>query len=354
MTKDEGRIPVAILGATGLVGQRLLALLERHPWFEIAEVAASERSAGKPFAQATRWRLAQPIPEAVARMTVVGSDPEQVHSKVVFSALDAVAAGQVEARFAAAGRAVISNARTHRMVPDVPLLIPEVNPDHLGLIERQPTRRRTGGFIVTNPNCSTIALALALAPFERQWGIEEVIVTTLQAISGAGYPGAAALDLIDNVVPWIDGEEEKIEAEPLKILGTLGEREVEPAAARISAQVHRVPVSDGHLLTVHLRTAGEITPQQAAAAIADFAGEPQRRGLPSAPARPLELVDGVDRPQPRLDRERGGGMSVVVGRPRRCPVLGTKMEILGHNTLRGAAGGTLLIAEMLADRGLLP
>ncbi|MDQ7006743.1 MAG: aspartate-semialdehyde dehydrogenase [Acidobacteriota bacterium] len=354
MAEKEQKIPVAVLGATGLVGQRLVTLLVEHPWFEIAEVAASERSAGKPYEQAVRWRLPGPPPGRVASMTVLPAHPDHVASKVVFSALDARAAESAEALFAQAGRAVISNARTHRMAAPVPLLIPEVNPSHLALLDNPSGGRREGGFIVTNPNCSTIALTLALAPFAQHCGIEEVVVTTLQAISGAGYPGVAALDMVDNVVPWISGEEEKIQREPLKILGRLQAGRIEPAAMRISAQVHRVPVCDGHLLTVHLRPGRDLSPEQATALIAGFQGEPQRRRLPSAPARPLEIVHGRDRPQPRLDRDAGAGMSVTVGQIRRCSVLGLKMEILGHNTVRGAAGGTLLIAELLADRGLLP
>ncbi len=348
------QIPVAVLGATGLVGQRLIAALDGHPWFELTEVAASERSAGKEYGQAAPWRLETPPPEGVAGLVVRGCDPDEVSAPLVFSALDATVAGDAELAFARAGRAVVSNARNHRMAEDVPLVVPEVNPEHLELVARQKTRHGGKGFIVTNPNCSTIGLTLVLAPLHRLAGLERVIVTTLQAASGAGYPGVPSLDLIDNVVPHIGGEVDKIESEPRKILAQLDGDTLREASFPVSAEVHRVPVRDGHLLSIALETRRSLDPEEALEALSSFRGEPQERALPTAPEQPILVTKDETRPQPRLDRMAGGGMSAVVGRMRRCPVLDLRFEALSHNTLRGAAGGTLLLGELLVARGLLP
>jgi aspartate-semialdehyde dehydrogenase len=347
------KIPVGVLGATGAVGQRFVSLLESHPWFEIAEVSASERSAGKPYGEACEWRLPGSPPKKVAALTVKGIE-DSLTSPLLFSGLDNRVAGEAEARFASWGHAVVTNARSHRMAVDVPLLIPEVNPDHLTLLETQ--RRRTGGgYVVTNPNCSVVGLAMALAPLHRAFGVESVAVVTLQALSGAGYPGVASLDVADNVVPFIGGgEEEKIETEPRKILGTPSGGGIEFAAFPISASVHRVAVSDGHTLAAFVRLRGGPSPKEASEALERFQGEPQERRLPSAPEHPIHLLHEEDRPQPRLDRDREHGMAVSVGRVRSDSLFGLKLEILVHNTIRGAAGAAILNAELLQARELLP
>ncbi len=348
------RIPVALLGATGLVGQRLVAALEGHPNFALSCVAASARSVGRPYGEAVHWRLPGAIPTAAAKLVVEPCDPAHVKARLVFSAIDAEVAYDTEAGFAAAGRVVVSNARSHRMAPDVPLLIPEINATHLELIEQQRSTRGWGGFIVTNPNCSTIGLCLALAPLQASVGIESVIVTTLQAISGAGYPGVSAMDLLDNVVPFVPGEEAKIESEPKKIFGHISASGVASCALEISSQTHRVPVMDGHLLAISLRTRERISPQRARRLFEEYRAPGEIVALPSSPERLFRVASAEDRPQPRLDRNAGHGMTVTVGRLRSCPVLDLRFEALSHNTVRGAAGGTLLIAELLAARGLLP
>jgi len=354
MNDQITRLPVAVLGATGVVGQRLVQMLEAHPWFELAEVAASDRSAGRAYGEAVNWRVSSAPPAAAAALTVKPADPGAVESTLVFSALDAAAAEEIEPAFARAGRAVVSNARNRRMDPDVPLVVPEANADHLALIEAQ--RRRWGGrgFIACNPNCSVIGLALALAPLARAARLEKIVVTTLQAASGAGYPGVPSLDLIDNVVPWIHDEEPKIESEPAKIFGKVAGNRVEALDLAVAAQVHRVPVSDGHMLAVSLQSSPRIGPERAAELMARFRSVPQELGLPSAPDPPIVVLEASDRPQPRLDRMTGGGMAAVVGRIRPCPVLGVRMEVLSHNTIRGAAGGTLLIGELVRAQDLVP
>ncbi|RMG46364.1 MAG: aspartate-semialdehyde dehydrogenase [Acidobacteria bacterium] len=341
------KIPVAILGATGVVGQRLLRALDGHPWFEVAEVAASPRRAGMRLSEAAPWRLPGG-PPAFVESKLRAPDPRQVRAPLVLSALDAGAAREIEPAFAAAGRVVVSNAAAHRMAEHVPLVVPEVNAEHLAILPRGAR-----GVIVTNPNCSTIALALALAPIARARRVTRVVVSTMQAVSGAGYPGVPALDIVGNVVPGIPGEEEKIERELPKIFGRLRDGRVEPASMRVSAHSHRVPVEDGHLMAVSLEADPPIEPQEALERLLEFRGEPQERRLPSAPVRPVVVCTDPHRPQPRLDREAGNGMAVTVGRVRRCPVLGLRLVVLGHNTIRGAAGGTLLLAELLAARGLL-
>lgn len=355
--RETERIPVAILGATGSVGQRFIQLLEHHPWFRVHELVASERSAGKLYRDAAGWRLETMVPDDVARLTVKPLGAE-LESRLVFSGLDSSVAGEAEEDYAARGCAVISNSKNHRMGADVPLLIPEVNAAHIDAIDQQRQRRAGDGYIVTNPNCSVVGLAMALAPFERSFGVEAVHVTTMQAISGAGYSGVASYAILDNVIPYIGGgEEEKIETEPRKILGNWT---VESSAGRfvdaritISAQVNRVPTIDGHLMTISLKLRRSASIDAAREAIESFEGEPQRLGLPTAPRRPLHYVPAPDRPQPRLDRDRERGMAVSVGRLRPCPILDYRMTVLVHNTIRGAAGAAILNAELLKAKGLL-
>ena len=341
-------IEVGILGATGMVGQQFIRLLAAHPWFKPTWLAASERSEGRKYSEATTWRLADPLPEGLASRTVESCTPGR-GPQLVFSALDAAAADTLEPAYAAAGHIVVSNARSFRMQDDVPLLIPEINPEHLSLIHAQRRTRGWRGAIVTNPNCSTVVLAMALAPL-REFGIRSVLVTTLQAVSGAGYPGVPSYDIIGNVIPGIGGEEEKIESEPQKILGTLNGERVEPHAAVISAHTTRVPVIDGHTMTVSVAFEHRVAPLDVANALRTWRGRPQELRLPSAPPDPIEVADSGFRPQPRLDVDRGGGMTVTVGRIRKCPLLGSKFVAMGHNTVRGAAGAAVLNAElMLAD-----
>ena len=346
------KVKVGVLGATGAVGQRFVQLLEGHPWFEISALAASDRSAGKPYGEACRWLLRTPMPGAMRNMTVQPCEPE-LDAELVFSALPGDQARTVEPSFAQAGYMVSSNTATHRMEADVPLLIPEVNPDHLALIEVQRRNHGRTGFIVTNPNCSTIALALALKPLHDAFGLDKVMVTTMQAISGAGYPGVSALDILDNVIPYIGGEEAKMESEPLKLLGTLAGDHVQDADFAISTQCNRVHVLDGHLEAVSVAFRVPATADDVAAALAKFRAEPQELGLPSAPAHPVVVHRGIDRPQPRRDRDIEGGMASVVGRIRPCPILDYKFVVLGHNTIRGAAGCAILNAELLKVKGYL-
>jgi len=349
--KRTGRIPVAVLGATGSVGQRFIQLLADHPWFRVYEVVASDRSAGKTYDQAADWRLESLVPDEVSTLTVkpLGAALE---SRLLFSGLDSSVAGEAEDDYAARGCAVISNSRNHRMDADVPLLIPEINAEHLDAIEEQ--RKRRAGYIVTNPNCSVMGLAIALAPLERAFGIEAVHVTTMQAISGAGYAGVASYAILDNVIPYIGGgEEEKIETEPRKILGRWSEGRFSDAAMTISAQVNRVPVIDGHQMTISLKLRQRADLHDVRAAIESFTGEPQRLALPSAPKHPIHYLDAIDRPQPRLDRDRERGMAVSVGRLRPCPILDFRLVALVHNTIRGAAGAAILNAELLQAKGLL-
>jgi aspartate-semialdehyde dehydrogenase len=344
------KIPVSVLGATGTVGQKFVRLLADHPWFEVAAVAASSASAGRPYGEAVRWRETVPLPDRVARLTVAECVPP-LAGPIAFSALDADVAGPIEQAFARAGAWVVSNARNHRMDPDVPLLIPEANADHLALIDRQRAARGWPGAILTNPNCSTAALALVLAPLHRAFGVEKLVVSTMQATSGAGYPGVPSLDILGNVIPHIGGEEEKMERESRKILGTLGEAGVEPAAFAVSAHTNRVAVVDGHLETVSVGFRRGATPEEAVQVLREFAAPPCVAGLPSSPRPPVEVELRPDRPQPRLDLERGGGMAVTVGRIRPCPVLDLRLVLLGHNTIRGAAGQGVQIAELLVADG---
>jgi aspartate-semialdehyde dehydrogenase len=342
-------LEVGILGATGVVGQQFIARLHSHPWFRVSWLAASERSEGRAYGDAAPWRLATPMPDEAAAMRVEACTPGN-GPQVVFSALDASVAGEVERAFAEAGHIVVSNARNHRMDPLVPLLVPEVNADHLALVAEQRRDKGWPGAIVTNPNCSTVVLAMALAPL-RLFDIRAVIVTTMQAVSGAGYPGVASLDILGNLVPFIGGEEEKIESETLKILGADGGRV--PYGARVSAHTNRVPVVDGHTMTISVDLGQRAPLAEIRAALAGFAGRPQELGLPSAPAPPIVIMDEPARPQPRLDADRGDGMAVTVGRIRRCPVLHAKFVALGHNTVRGAAGAAVLNAELMRAEGVI-
>lgn len=347
---QDTRIPVGVLGATGMVGQQFIARLANHPWFEVTWLAASERSEGKRYGDAASWRLASPMPPACRTLPVEACAPGK-GPKVVFSALDAKAADELEHQFAAAGHIVLSNARTHRMDPLVPLLIPEINADHLSVLPEQRTVKCWRGAMVTNPNCATIVLAMALAPL-RQFSIRAAVVTTMQAVSGAGYPGVPSLDILGNVIPFIGGgEEEKIETETLKILGRDFGRLPHPAL--ISAQVNRVPVVDGHTMTVSVDFDTEATVDDVAEAMRVFQGRPQELRLPTAPRPPLVMMAEPNRPQPRLDALLGDGMAVSVGRVRECPVLSIRFVALGHNTIRGAAGASILNAELMKAEGLL-
>lgn len=341
------RIPVGVIGATGTVGQRFVALLDRHPWFEVVAVAASAQSAGRPYGDVVRWREPTPLPTSIAGLIVQPARPPLGEARIVFSAIDADAALEVEQDFARAGAIVITNTRVHRMQPDVPLVIPEVNAGHIALVERQRRERGWPGAILANPNCSTAALALTLAPLHAAFGLEQVFVTTLQAASGAGYPGVPSLDLLGNVIPFIGGEEEKIESETLKLLGVLERQEVKPAAIAISAHCNRVPVVDGHLEVVSAGFGRRPTVEEAIAALREFRGTGVVPSLPSSPAQPIVVDPRPDRPQTRLDILQGNGMSVTVGRVRPCPVLHLRLVLLGHNTVRGAAGAAVQIAELL-------
>jgi aspartate-semialdehyde dehydrogenase len=346
------KLSVGILGATGIVGQRFIQMLEHHLWFEVSWLAASDRSESKPYAEAARWRLKTAIPDRVARMTVSPAKPEGA-PKIIFAALDAGIAKELEPQFAAAGCAVVSNSSALRMQADVPLVIPEVNGDHIRLIEMQAWRKSSGGFAVTNPNCSAIGLVLALAPLYKRFGLETVMAVTMQAVSGAGYPGVASLDILGNVIPYIAKEEEKMEEETQKLLGTLNGSGIIPAPFAMSAQCNRVAVEDGHTESVSIRLKKKAQPEEIIAAWNDFRAEPQQLRLPSAPEQPVMYLTAADRPQPRLDVDSGGGMTTSVGRLRKCNVLDWKFTVLSHNTIRGAAGAALLNAELLKAKGYL-
>lgn len=352
MLENMDRIQVGILGATGMVGQRFVQLLADHPWFEISALAASERSEGIPYGEACHWVVSEEMPALVKEVVVQECEPG-LNCRLVFSALPAEVAGPVEEEFAAAGYAVSSNARNHRLDPDVPLLVPEVNPDHVALIEVQRQRRGWKGFIVTNPNCSTAELVVALKPLWDRFGIIALSVVTMQALSGAGYPGVPSLDILDNVIPYIAGEEEKVEREPLKLLGRLEGQAIAEAEMMISAQCNRVATREGHLEAVSVKLGQEASREEVVEALRSFRGPLQGLGLPSAPEHPIVVREEMDRPQPRLDRDEGKGMSVVVGRVRECPVLDYKFLVLGHNTIRGAAGAAILNAELLKAQGYL-
>lgn len=352
-----------ILGATGAVGQTFVRLLADHPWFEIAALGASERSAGQSYREAAHWLSGMPMPEGAAAMTVQECAPEAFAAcDFVFSGLDSSVAGEIERAFAAAGLPVVSNAKNYRMQADVPLLVPEINPAHAALIERQSWSAEGpsingdagAGFVVTNPNCSTVGLVCALAPLEEAFGLEAVQVVTMQALSGAGYPGVPSLDAVGNAVPYIGGEEEKMATEPRKILGTRGEKgEVAPADFTVSAQCNRVAVIDGHLEAVSLRLGEEVAPADVKEALRAFRPAEAVQDLPSAPDEFIRLFEEERFPQPRRHAGLGGGMTTSVGRVRECDVLDVKLVLLSHNTVRGAAGGAVLNAELLAEEGYL-
>ncbi len=340
----------AILGATGLVGQRFVQLLNDHSWFEITALTGSERSAGMRYGEAVSWRMETELKERIAELTVKPSDPKEVDADVVFSALPADQALGTEEAFANAGYPVVSNASAHRMDSDIPLMNPEANFNHLTLIEEQRRKRHWDGAIVTNPNCTSAVLTLSLKPIYDTFGVKNVVMSSMQAVSGAGYPGVASLDIIDNIIPFIREEEEKVQRESKKILGNVGRS----AEFNVSASCHRVPVIDGHTEAVFVQTGKPATPEQVAECMAEFSAEPQKLKLPTAPERPIIVRPEQDRPQPRFDRNEGRGMSVVVGRVRRDPVFdGVKFIALGHNTIRGAAGCAVLIAESMKSQGYL-
>jgi len=347
----QTRIEVGILGATGMVGQHFIKFLQGHPWFQLTWLGASDRSAGKKYADAMTWHLAGGTPDTVAGLTVEDCRPGNA-PRLLFSAMDASVATEIERAFAEAGHIVVSNSRNHRMERDVPLLVPEINPDHLKLVPGQQRARGWKGQIVTNPNCSTVVLTMGLGPL-KPFGITRVIATTMQAISGAGYPGVPSMDIMGNVIPFIGGEEEKMEQETQKILGEFRGDHVEPLAARVSAHCNRVPVVDGHTVTVSVELSAKPSQADLRHAFDTFTSVPQQRQLPSAPPRPVIYMEQANRPQPRKDAERERGMAAFIGRLRPCPVLDYKFVALGHNTIRGAAGAAVLNAELMQSEGML-
>jgi aspartate-semialdehyde dehydrogenase len=334
-----------------MVGQQFIALLARHPWFRVTWLGASHRSEGKAYRDATAWRLSAPLPDEVAKLGVEAATPGRA-PKLVFSGLDSSVAGEIEGAFAQAGHFIISNSKNYRMEADVPLMIPEVNAEHLGLLADQAAARGWSGRIVTNPNCSTVVLSMALAPL-RPFGLKSVMITTLQAISGAGYPGVPSWDILGNVIPFIDGEEHKIETETKKILGTYGDKRVTPHPVTVSATTTRVSVHDGHTESISVGLENPPSPETLIDAFNAFRGRPQQLELPSAPAQPVVYLTERNRPQPALDVNRSGGMAVTVGRLRPCSLFDYKFVALGHNTIRGAAGAAILNAELMHREGLL-
>lgn len=342
------RQSVAVLGATGTVGQKFITLLEEHPFFEVTELVASQRSAGRTYADACSWKQTVPIPDSVASRTVKSLN-ESLESRILFSGLDSSVAGEGEEAYASAGHLVISNSKNHRMDQFVPLVIPEINPDHFELVAKQSY----SGGIITNSNCSTMFLAMALAPLHREFGVSRAFVSTLQAVSGAGFPGVPSMDILGNVVPYISGEEEKMEREAAKILGTVGQAGIEPAPFRVSAHCNRVPVYDGHTETLSVELERKADISEVTDVLASFEGMPQKRKLPSAPEHPIVITDEEDRPQPARDIWRERGMATVIGRIRECSIFDIKMVLLGHNTIRGAAGAAILNAEAFIDLGYL-
>jgi aspartate-semialdehyde dehydrogenase len=347
-------IPVAVLGATGSVGQRFVSLLDNHPWFKVVALAASDRSEGKTYAQACRWVLSDPMPAWAREMTLTPATTEAVRgAKIVFSALPADLAKDLEPEFARNGFAVCSNASSYRRDADVPLLLPEVNADHIQLVRQQRQNRGWSGCILTNPNCTSTGLTVALKALDESFGLKRAFVVSLQALSGAGYPGVPSLDIIDNVIPFIGGEEEKVEWEPRKMLGKLGRNGIELADIQFSAHTNRVAVIDGHIVCASVELGSAVSPQEAARAMRDYQAILSARDLPSAPNPVIIVREESDRPQPRLDRMTGKGMTTVVGRVRPDPLFHIKFVVLSHNTIRGAAGGSIYNAELLVEEGLL-
>ena len=346
------KIPVGILGATGTVGQKFVLQLENHPWFEIRELAASQRSSGKRYEDAVNWIQPASMPESVRDIVVKECRPD-LQCKVVFSGLDSSVAGEVEESFAQQGYWVFSNAKNHRMDLDVPLVVTELNPEHLKIIPQQQKVRGWEGAIVANANCSSIILALSIGPLHKMFGLERVHVVTLQAISGAGYPGESSIDILGNVIPFISGEEDKIETETQKILGALEEESFQPAAFTVSSHATRVPVEEGHLECVSLSLKNKASIEEIIHCWEDFRGSKQVQSLPSSPRQPIAVTREKNRPQPRRDVEKYNGMSALVGRVRECPLFGLKYVVLGHNTIRGAAGASVLNAELAVAMGFL-
>jgi len=347
------QIPVAVLGATGSVGQRFVSLLDNHPWFKVVALAASDRSVGQSYSKACRWILSEPMPGWAQDMMIVPVTPDAISAKIVFSALPANLAKDIEPEFATAGFAVCSNASSYRREPDIPLLLPEINADHIALIHQQRKQRGWSGCILTNPNCTSTGLTVALKALHNSFGLKRVFVVSLQALSGAGYPGIPSLDIIDNVVPYIGGEEEKVEWEPRKMLGKLIESSIELAEIKFSAHTNRVAVANGHTVCSSVELETSVSPETAIRAMTDYQAPAAARQLPSAPKPVILVRTEADRPQPRLDRMTGKGMTTVVGRVRPDPLFHLKFVVLSHNTIRGAAGGSIYNAELLVQEGLL-
>lgn len=347
------KIPVAVLAATGSVGQRFVQLLDGHPWFEVVALTASDRSVGKTYQEACHWVLSEPMPGWAENMIIQPSEPKHVNAQICFSAMPADAARQLEPRFAEAGSCVVSNASAYRREQDVPILLPEVNPDHIRLVERQRARHGWKGCIITNPNCTSTGLTVVLKALQNRFGLQRAFVVSMQAISGAGYPGVASLDILDNVLPFISGEEEKVAWEPRKMLGELTDEGIRLAELTISAHTNRVAVSDGHLVCLSLELKEKPPLEEVRQALIDYQSPEISRSLPSAPQPPILLRNEPDRPQPRLDRMTGKGMTTVVGRLQKDAIFDVRMVILSHNTIRGAAGGAIYNAELLVKTGLL-
>lgn len=350
---SQSQIPVAVLGATGSVGQRFISLLDHHPWFKVVALAASDRSIGQSYAQACRWVLNDPMPEFAREMVVVPATPECIDAKIVFSALHNEIAKDLEPQFAQAGFAVCSNASSYRRAEDVPLLLPEVNADHIQLVKIQREQRGWSGCILTNPNCTSTGLTVTLKALDDSFGVKKVFAVSLQALSGAGYPGIPSLDIIDNVIPNINGEEDKVEWEPRKMLGRLNDSKIQLADIGFSAHTNRVAVSDGHTVCASVELARPADPEAAEAVLRAYRAPASASELPSSPRPVIEVRSEADRPQPRLDRLTGNGMTTVVGRLRRDPILDLKFVVLSHNTIRGAAGGSIYNAELLVNENLL-
>ena len=353
MTSPPSPLPVAVLGATGAVGQRFVQLLDNHPWFRVTALTGSERASGQPYAQACHWVLSEAMPAWARELPVLPSDPAQMDVRLAFSALPAKVAREAEPLFAQAGVAVCSNASAYRAEPDVPLLLPEVNPDHTGLLRRQRQARKWPGCIVTNSNCTITGVTIALKPLQERFGLQRAFIVSMQAISGAGYPGVASLDILGNVIPYIHDEEDKMEWEPRKMLGTLTAGEVQLADIVLSAHANRVPVAEGHTVCLSVELARDASLEEVAEALATYQAPEASRELPSAPCPVLRVMSEPDRPQPRLDAMTGRGMTTVVGRLRPDPILDYKLVVLSHNTIRGAAGASIYNAELLVHRGLV-
>lgn len=352
---SPSKIPVAVLGATGSVGQRFMSLLDNHPWFEVVALAASDRSAGQKYSKAARWVLDTPMPEYARDMIVVPATTDAVQAKIVFSALHTEVANEVEPLFAKAGSAVCSNASSYRRGEDVPLLLPEINADHIQLIKDQRKNKGWSGCIITNPNCTSTGLTIALKALDDTFGVKKVFAVSLQALSGAGYPGISSLDIMDNVIPNVGngGEEEKVEWEPRKMLGKFNKEKIDLADIKFSAHTNRVAVIDGHTVCASVELATQADPKDAEAVLRAYVGPESARELPSSPRPVIEVRDEADRPQPRLDRMNGKGMTTVVGRVRKDPILDLKFVVLSHNTIRGAAGASIYNAELLVNENLL-